>query len=82
MAKFKNYKTATAVTDVKKPQVAVIRNKFISLGKPYNLQLIQKTSKIPKLDMSGSVSSKYDAIFSKPKLSYKDFKASIAAASS
>jgi len=82
MAKFKNYKTATTVTDVKKPQVAVIRNKFISLGKPYNLQLIQKTSKIPKLDMSGSVSSKYDAIFSKPKLSYKDFKASIAAASS
>jgi hypothetical protein len=75
MAKFKNYKTMEK--DNKKPQVAIIRNKFISLGKPYNLPIIQKTSKIPKLDMSGP--SKYDAIFSKPKLSYKDFKASIAA---
>ena len=74
MAKFKNYK---ADKDKDNKQVPIIRNKFISLGKPYNLPIIQKTSKIPKLDMSGP--SKYDAIFSKPKLSYKDFKASIAA---
>ena len=74
MAKFKNYKTMEK--DNKTQQVAtIVRNKFISLGKPYNLQIIQKTSKIPKLDMSGP--SKYDAIFSKPKLSYKDFKVSL-----
>jgi hypothetical protein len=81
MAKFKNYKTIEnkSDTDAKKIPI-VVRNKFISLGKPYNLSLIQKTSKIPKLDMSGP--SKYDAIFSKPKLSYKDFKASVAAAAS
>ena len=83
MAKFKNYKTTSAADAVDKPQKAIIvRNKFISLGKPYNLSLIQKTSKIPKLDMAGSGPSKFDAVFSKPKLSYKDFKASIAAASS
>jgi hypothetical protein len=76
MAKFKNYKTMEKDKDNKKVQVsAIVRNKFISLGKPYNLPVIQKTSKIPKLDMSGP--SKYDAIFSKPKLSYKDFKASL-----
>ena len=79
MAKFKNYKNmSTDKIETKKPPV-LLRNKFISLGKPYNLQLIQKTSKIPKLDMSGP--SKYDAIFSKPKLSYKDFKASLVASS-
>jgi len=77
MAKFKNYKTMEKDKDKDNKQVPIIRNKFISLGKPYNLPIIQKTSKIPKLDMSGP--SKYDAIFSKPKLSYKDFKASIAA---
>jgi hypothetical protein len=77
MAKFKNYKTMEKDKDNKKVrQVAtIVRNKFISLGKPYNLPIIQKTSKIPKLDMTGP--SKYDAIFSKPKLSYKDFKASL-----
>lgn len=76
MAKFKNYKTVTdSISDIK-PAI-IIRNKFISLGKPYNLPIIQKTSKIPKLDMSGSGPSKFDAIFSKPKLSYKDFKASL-----
>lgn len=82
MAKFKNYKAPTTVSDsdTKLPVAPIVRNKFISLGKPYNLPVIQKTSRIPKLDMSGP--SKYDAIFSKPKLSYKDFKASIAAASS
>ena len=80
MAKLKNYKTMEK--NNKTQQVAIVRNKFISLGKPYNLQIIQKTSKIPKLDMAGSAPSKFDAIFSKPKLSYKDFKASIAAASS
>lgn len=79
MAKFKNYKTDTVD---KTQKVVVVRNKFISLGKPYNLPIIQKTSKIPKLDMSCSGPSKFDAVFSKPKLSYKDFKASIAAASS
>jgi len=82
MAKFKNYKTIDKEKDKdngKGQQVkSIVRNKFISLGKPYNLPIIQKTSKIPKLDMAGSVPSKYDAIFSKPKLSYKDFKASIA----
>jgi hypothetical protein len=79
MAKFKNYKTIEKDKDNKKVQQvkSIVRNKFISLGKPYNLQIIQKTSKIPKLDMSGSAPSKYDAIFSKPKLSYKDFKASL-----
>ena len=80
MAKFKNYNAITTEPDNKKTPV-IVRNKFISLGKPYNLQLIQKTSKIPKLDMSGSAPSKFDAIFSKPKLSYKDFKASLAASS-
>ena len=80
MAKLKNYKTTTM--DSSNKLAIIVRNKFISLGKPYNLQIIQKTSKIPKLDMAGSAPSKFDAIFSKPKLSYKDFKASIAAASS
>lgn len=75
MAKFKNYKTMDKEKD--KDNGSIVRNKFISLGKPYNLSIIQKTSKIPKLDMSGSGPSKYDAIFSKPKLSYKDFKASL-----
>jgi hypothetical protein len=80
MAKFKNYKTMEKDKDNKNVQQvkSIVRNKFISLGKPYNLPIIQKTSKIPKLDMVGSAPSKYDAIFSKPKLSYKDFKASIA----
>ena len=74
MAKFKNYKTMEKDKDNKKVQVAtIVRNKFISLGKPYNIKIIQTISKIPQLDMSGP--SKYDAIFSKPKLSYKDFKA-------
>ena len=77
MAKLKNYKTTTTAK-----LATIVRNKFISLGKPYNLQIIQKTSKIPKLDMAGSAPSKFDAVFSKPKLSYKDFKASIAVASS
>ncbi len=80
MAKLKNYKTIenkSDTADAKKIPI-IVRNKFISLGKPYNLSLIQKMSKIPKLDMSGP--SKFDAVFSKPKLSYKDFKASIAAA--
>ena len=80
MAKFKNYKVVTTGSDKKHP-VAITRNKFISLGKPYNFSVIQKTSKIPKLDMSGSGPSKFDAVFSKPKLSYKDFKASLAVSS-
>jgi hypothetical protein len=68
MAKLKKYKTSddTPVT---------IRNKFISLGKPYNLEIIQKKSKIPTLNVKGP--TKYDAVF---KLSYKDFKAASAAA--
>jgi hypothetical protein len=74
MAKLKNYRTKH-VSETDKTPVVIVRNKFISLGKSYNLSLIQKTSKIQKLDMSGP--SKYDAIFSKPKLSYKDFKASL-----
>ena len=67
MAKLKKYKTSddTPVT---------IRNKFISMGKPYNLEIIQKASKIPTLNIKGP--TKYDAVF---KLSYKDFKAAAAA---
>ena len=69
MAKLKKYKTVddTPVT---------IRNKFISMGKPYNLEIIQKTSKIPTLNVKGPT-TKYDAVF---KLSYKDFKAAASAA--
>lgn len=71
MAKLKKYKTIvdTAQTPV------TIRNKFISLGKPYNLEIIQKTSKIPTLNVKGP--TKFDTVF---KLSYKDFKAAAAAA--
>ncbi len=68
MAKLKKYKTVD--------DVIVVRNKFISMGKPYNLEIIQKTSKIPTLNVKGP--TKFDAVF---KLSYKDFKAAAAAAS-
>lgn len=68
MAKLKKYKTTTD-----NPEPVSMRNKFISMGKPYNLELIQKKSKIPTLNVKGP--GKYDAIFSKAKLSYKDFKA-------
>ena len=71
MAKLKNYK------DIEKIPV-VIRNKFISLGKTYNLKLIQTKSKIPVLG-SDSGPGKFDAMFSKPAMSYKDFKALTAA---
>lgn len=69
MAKLKKYKTSD---DTQTP--IVVRNKFISLGKPYNLEIIQKTSKIPTLIVKGP--TKFDAVF---KLSYKDFKAASAA---
>ena len=72
MAKLKKYKTSDDTTTT---TPVSIRNKFISMGKPYNLEIIQKTSKIPKLNMKGP--TKFDAVF---KLSYKDFKAAAAAA--
>lgn len=70
MAKLKKYKTSDDTT----PTPVIVRNKFISLGKPYNLEIIQKTSKIPTLNVKGP--TKFDAVF---KLSYKDFKAAAVA---
>ena len=48
MAKLKNYKTMEK--DNKTQQVAIVRNKFISLGKPYNLQIIQKNLKHTEIE--------------------------------
>ena len=56
-----------------KPKV-LIRNKFISLGKPYNFEIIQKKMKIPQLNMTGP--NKFDNMF---KMSYKDFKKTVTA---
>ena len=70
IAKFKNYKT---MEEGDKPKV-LIRNKFISLGKPYNFEIIQKKMKIPQLNMTGP--NKFDNMF---KMSYKDFKKTVTA---